>query len=404
MNLIGKHRISTIFYLNKYCIKVKRDKIYYLGTYDTPLSDVKRRFTVSAVSKMDYIISALNQSGYDVELISTSYILEKKWLIKGGERKRLNDYTVLVLSRSFGGKATFVRHFAQLFSIICFFLKLLKLTKRDSLIVYHAPWFSIPVRLAKYLKGFQLILEVEEIYAYAFSRGEKYLKKELKFIHAADKYILVNDLIANILHLSKCKTIISYGPYLSDLDDQAVSPFNDGKIHLVYAGSFDKRKMGAQSAVQVAPFLPSNYAIHILGFGDSSTTQELICEIELINQKSKCSVYFEGEKRGIDYVNFMKKCHIGLCTQRLECDYTTYAFPSKVLAYFSYGLNVVSAPLVALQNSSINSYLSYYAEDDTKSLAEAIMNAKLYRKDELTSVIYHLNEKFVKSIRALIEL
>lgn len=380
----------------------KAKKIYYFGTYDTSESRHRRRYTLSATSKMDYIISAINQIGYDVELISSSYIIENKWCFDFGGKRKINENSILNLSPSFGYKTKIGKFLSISFTSLFFFFKLLKIKSNETLIVYHATWYSILVLWAKWIKGFQLIVEVEEIYTHAFNRNPNKLKSELHFIKQADKLILVNDLLAGYLEFPKDKVLISYGSYLVSENESCLG-FADNKIHLVYAGSFSKRKSGAQSAVAAAMYLPDEYVMHLLGFGDNETTNELKEQIEEVNNKSKCKVIFEGEKRGKEYEEFMRRCDIGLCTQKLDCDYTEFAFPSKVLAYLGFGLNVVTAPLVSLPVSSLNNYLFYYRDDTPQCLAEAIQGANIFPKEELKDVVRKLHGNFLDQLLGFIK-
>lgn len=380
---------------------MNKPHVYYFGTYDRLDSKYKRRYAISATAKIDYVLSAINEAGFSVEVISASYLLENKWCFDKGGKRKINDNTTLNLSPGFGYKTIIGKYFSILFTSFFFFIKLLKIRKNETLIVYHGGWYSKPVYLAKKLKKFKLIVEVEEIYIHAFNRNIKGLKKELNFIKSADALILVNDLLADYLNFPQEKVLISYGPYYFD-EKPCSSRFKDEKIHIVYAGSFSKRKGGAQAAVASAQFLSQNYVIHILGFGDRETTTELIELIENVNSLDKALVIFEGEKRGLDYENFIKKCDIGLCTQLIKNDYTLYAFPSKVLAYMGYGLNVVTSPLQALPVSSLHSYLNYYYTDSPEDLAEAIINARMYSRKQLIKVVETLHENFVNELKTLI--
>lgn len=375
-----------------------KSKIFYAGFYD--LNKSNRMFAIPAVAKMDYIISALNQSGYRVEIISPSFILESKYQFHKGGKKRINSKTSLWLPPSVGMLTKYGKYFGAFFSFFFWFFKLLTLKSSDTLILYHAPILTHPVKIARKIKKFQLIVEVEEIYTLAFNRNLKGLKKEINFIKTADKHILVNNLIADTINLNKQKSIVCYGPYKIDTEVEPKRFFDD-KIHLVYAGSFSKTKGGVHNAVQAAELLSDDYVMHILGFGENHVVKELKEYIANINKKSKCKVIFEGQKQGEEYFSFMKGCDIGLNPQKWG-DYMLYAYPSKVLVYVNMGLNVVTSPLKTLKMSTINTYLNYTLEETPKALAEAILNVKLYSKEELRNVVNSLNDDFVLKIDSLI--
>ena len=375
--------------------------IYYFALYDTPCSKIRRSYVLAATTKIDYIISALNQLEYGVKLISPSYILERKYVFDRGVTKKLNDKTTLILSPSFGSKTIIGKYLGIIFTLFCSFLKLLSIKKEDTLVVYHVPWFYLPIKLAKKIKGFRLILEVEEIYTLAFERDKRKLKLEMKMISLGDAYIYANDLLREYTNEVNKKSIICYGPYKT-INSAHKRIFTDEKTHLVYAGSLSKHKGGAHNAVQVAHFLPENYVMHILGFGEKKVVADLIECIENNNKTSLCKVYYEGKKIGEEYEVFMTSCNIGLNLQR-QGAYMQTAFPSKVLVYLSMGLNVVSSEIESIVKSKVGDIISFCSEENPQALAEAITKAKHFTKKELKNKVQHLHDKFVEDIEDLIE-
>lgn len=377
-----------------------RNKIYYSGFYDIEGSN--RMYATPAVVKMNYIIDALNQAGYDVCILSPSFILKNNGYIseKGGY-KNINEYTRLWLPPSIGLKTKIGKYLSAIIAFVFWFNKIIKLNRNDTLIVYHTPAFSIPIRIAKRLKKFKLILEVEEIYTYAFSRNVSRLKNELNLIHAADRYILVNDLLCDLLKIDSKKAIVCYGPYNMNVNADALY-FKDNKIHIVYAGSFSKIKGGAYIAIEAAQFLSNKYVIHILGFGTNNEIEDVKHIISKINNISKCKVIYEGKKPEDDYHSFMKGCEIGLNPQRWG-DYMLYAFPSKVLAYLNLGLNVITSPLEILKVSKLNDYLHYIENESPESLAEKISSIKLIPKEKIQLIVTNLHNSFIQDLKKIIE-
>lgn len=377
-----------------------RNKIYYSGFYDIEGSN--RMYATPAVVKMNYIIGALNQAGYEVCVLSPSFILKNNgYILEKGGYKNINDNTCLWLPPSIGLRTKLGKKISAFISLLFWFVKILKLSKHDTLIVYHTPIFSKPIRIAKRLKKFNLILEVEEIYTYAFSRNFKKLKGEISLINSADKYILVNDLMSGLLKINPKKSVVCYGPYNMNVNADALV-FNDNKIHVVYAGSFSRTKGGVYLAIESAQFLPNKYVIHILGFGNNIEIEDVKCAILNINKMSKCKVIYEGKMTGDEYHSFMKGCKIGLNPQSWG-DYMLYAYPSKVLAYLNLGLNVITSPLETLKVSKLNDCLHYIEKESSESLAEKILSIKLISKEEIQSIITNLDTTFIKSLKRIIE-
>lgn len=377
-----------------------RNKIYYTGFYD--IEGSHRMYATPAVVKMNYIVEALNQANYDVCIISPSFILRNNdFVLEKGGYKNINEHTRLWLPPSIGLKTKLGKYLSAIIAFVFWFIKIIKLNKNDLLIVYHTPLFSFPIRIAKRLKKFKLILEVEEIYTYAFSRNVKKLKNELILIHTADKYIVVNDLMCDLLKLDFKKAAVCYGPYNMRVSDNSLD-FKDDKIHVVYAGSFSKIKGGVHTAIEAAQFLSDKYVIHILGFGTNNEIEDVKQIINKINNLSKCKVIYEGEKSGYEYHSFMKGCEIGLNPQNWG-DYMLYAYPSKVLAYFNLGLNVITSPLVSLKMSKLNDYLHYTDDESAESLAKKILSIKLISKDKIRFIVNNLHDSFIEDLKKIIE-
>ena len=61
---------------------MSRRRIVYVGMYDYPDDVVNRFYSLAAINKMNYIISLLNENGYDVEI-------RKNLPLNLVERKRL---------------------------------------------------------------------------------------------------------------------------------------------------------------------------------------------------------------------------------------------------------------------------------------------------------------------------
>jgi hypothetical protein len=371
--------------------------IYYFASYDIPQSKVKRRYTLAATTKIDYIISAINQLGYNVKLISASYILDKRYVFDKGGNKKLNDKTTLVLSPSFGTKTIIGKYLGIIFTVLCFFLKLLSISKNDTLFVYHAPWYYFPLILAKKIKRFRLVLEIEEIYANV-NKTRRYDKMEEKLIISADAYLISTELLKNRIMPDK-PFVVVYGRYYNEVS--LVNPINDNRVHLIYAGIIDKVKAGAYNALKATQFLSSNYILHIIGFGD---VDDLRKEIDISNKRNECKTVYDGVLVGNDYICYCQQCHIGLATQNMDGKFLQTSFPSKVLSYLSLGLNVVSGQIECVVKSKIGNIVNYYTQDNPKAIAEAIMTAKCFSQDELKRKIQTLHDEFVKDINYLINI
>lgn len=280
------------------------------------------------------------------------------------------------------------------------FSSFLKQGKEEVTIVYHSLMHAVELCVAKRLCGFKLILELEEIYQDVVPCGRFKAYWERKVIEVADGYILATEALSKVIPQEKPYIVIN-GTYHAE-PDRHVS-FNDKKIHCIYAGTFDPTKGGAAAAAAAAEFLPENYHVHILGFGTEEQTENLKKQIAEVPKKAKCTLTYDGLKSGEEYIQFLQKCQIGLCTQIPDAKYTETSFPSKVLVYLANGLRVLSVRIPAVEQSSVGDMLYYYDEQKPEKIAEAIQSIDMNLPYDSRERLEMLDIKATKDIQELLK-
>lgn len=375
-------------------------KIYYLGYYDVVSNaEENRNHVLAASNKMTYIVSALERAGFCVELISASQTLNAQAYsaktVPLGEKSRLHLFKTL----PWGNKLCRVR--SVLFSKWQVFWYIWRhVGKGNTLVVYHSLAYVGLVRILKRLKGFRLVLEVEEIYA-DVTGSDKARKKEYKLFRRADAYIFPTELLNEKLNSEHKSHCIIYGTY--QVEENRHCSFNDGKIHVVYAGTFDPRKGGATAAAAAAEFLPEKYHVHILGFGSKADTEQLKQVITKVSEKSAATVTYDGCLSGEEYIRFIQSCDIGLSTQNPNAAFNDTSFPSKILSYMANGLRVVSIRIPAIERSAIGDLVTYYDTQTPEAIAEAILKVDFEKPYDSRAKIETLHEDFVQKIKSLLE-
>lgn len=372
-------------------------KIYYLGYYDIiENKNENRNIVLSATNKMSYIIEAIEENGYSVEVISTSQTKNKQ----GYEGKCVpigkNSFLRLFKTLPWGNK---LRRVISVMSMRWqyrrYILKTLK--TGDTLIAYHSVPYAAFLAWAKRKIGFRLVLEVEEIYADVTGRGSD-RKKEYKAFSAADAYIFPTKLLNDKLNTKDKPYVIIHGTYKVE-PDRGVK-FNDGKIHIVYAGTLDPRKGGAIAAA-AGEFLNSRYHVHILGFGGEKDRAHLLKEIARVQTISDCTVTYDGLLSGEEYIRFLQGCDIGLSAQNPDAAFNDTSFPSKILSYMANGLRVVSIRIPAIETSAIGEYMYYYNEQTPEKIADAIKKIDFSVRYDSRKIILELDEFFIKALGAV---
>ncbi len=377
-------------------------KIYYIGFYSDKNPCSNRKTAPSADTKMDYVIECLNSLGYEVEIIS---FCEEN--IRNKVLKKYNDYDI----KRGNNKIHFFKTYTSKFRVLrvmgrCLtwisqkkYIKQNCINKDCKIIVYHS---LLLLKLIKFLnkKHKEFILEMEEIYADVNNRNNT-RKKELKYVSKASGYIFPTNLLDNEINKYKKPSIIIYGTYKVE-EAMNNSKFKDKKIHCVYAGTFDPKK-GSVEAVNATKYLSEKYHVHILGFG---TNKQIAYTKQMINeilQKTKAKITYHGLLTGNEYVRFIQKCDIGLCTQNPDAAFNNTSFPSKILSYMANGLRVVSIRLPAIEQSDIGNCMYYYERQTPEEIAKIIMSVDLNDNYDGKKVIKELDSKTKKKIGIFIE-
>lgn len=342
--------------------------IYYVGYYMDYEYLHQVKAAVSAVSKMNYIATLLKVID-SVSIVSRSYSIVNKQM-KARELK-IDDSLNLINFKSYHSLGRITRNLNRLYvnkQLENYCLKNIKST--DVVVIYHSTDDLKLIELLKQKIGCKIVLEVEEIYADV--TNDKDLKLiELKAFENCDGFIISVEELYQALKIKKPYIVIN-GTYKPE-SLREVS-FDDTMIHCVYAGTFDQTKGGALAAVKAAEFLPKQYHMHILGFGTEKQVINLKNEINKVQNKTNCILTYDGLKSGEEYIEFLQKCHIGLCTQIPDAKYVETSFPSKILVYLANGLRVLSVYIPTIANSKVGNLLYYYNEQNPQVIAQAIRN------------------------------
>lgn len=377
-------------------------RVKYIGYFDFQDSTIPRNYVVSASNKIEYIVEALNQAGIDVELISASASIEPKFKWHKAEIKDRSPHFKVRLFATFGGSLKIIRLLRTAWHTVALFLYLLLHThKDDKIIIYHSLGYFNIILWAKKLKKFQLILEVEEIYQDVMPYPKRIQKWEYKTFEIADAFIFSTGLLNEKLNKSNKPYLVIPGTYR--VEPQLSKPHDDGMIHVIYAGTFNIHKGGAAAAIAATHLLPSNYHIHICGFGTEADIKYIKEVIEKESQISSAKITYEGLLKGQEYIEFLQQCHIGLSTQDPTASFNATSFPSKILSYMANGLRVVSVRIDAITQSCVGPYLTYYTEQTPQKLAEAIQSVDLTAPYDGREIISRLNTQFIQDITKLLE-
>ena len=370
------------------------NKIYYLIHFD---NKTNRNVTPSAITKGKYVASALASCSSEVEIVSLAYPT------KDSQDEVYYQVSENVICHLFKGKYSNNRIIRYLNHKL-YDKKIRKYLKQnvkkdDIIVVYHS---LANMKLVKYIKKNitdKIVYEVEEIYGDVIN-DEKTKIKELKAFKNASSYIFSNDYLNSIINTKQLPYVTCYGTY--EIPTLYKESFNDNLIHCLYAGTLAQNK-GALNAINVAKYLPNNYLIHILGFGSEKDIADIKNAVnEVNNSYGTTKVIYEGLKLNEEYLKFIQKCQIGLCTQNIDAAFNTTSFPSKILSYMSNGLEVVGVNIAAIKNSKVGQYIQFYNVPDEKEIANAILNINLNNKTNNVDVVKELDKEFKEDLKDML--
>lgn len=367
-------------------------RIKYICYYDKQDAKIKRNYVLAAVNKLDYIFRTLNTIGIGVDIISCSDCVEPKW-VYCSKQKIVDGLNTIHLFASWGCYNNPVaRVLSRWFLHLQFLIWILLHVKKDEeVVVYHSLGYVNLLLFAQKIKNFRIIGEIEEIYQDVSSYSPSKCRAEYAFFEKCNKYIFPTSLLNEKLNNLGKPYLIIHGTY--QVERERGRCFGDGKIHVVYAGTFDPNKGGAAAAAAAA-FLPENYHLHIIGFGNKKDTDTILEVIKKTAQVASCSLTYDGLLKGEEYISFIQKCQIGLSTQNPDAAFNATSFPSKILSYMANGLRVVSIRIKAIEDSDVGSDISYYENQTPKDIARAIMKVNMNNGYDSRKKIEALNQSF----------
>ena len=375
--------------------------IKILSYHDRQDSPVQRTYTVSCANMIDYLADSLVSIGYDVQIISNAKVVEPKFKIYRGSNEEIRPGVRLKSFPSWGGnKLKFIK---LAWHLVALFFYLITHTRRDEpVIVHHHLGYYKVILWAKRIRKFRLILNVCEIYQLVSELPFRALNEiEYKTFENGDAFILCTDSLNERINKHSRPYIVMSCLYKTE--PEVVDKFDDGKIHLLYAGTFEVAKGGVNAAIRATEYLPENYHLHVLGFGTEAEIGLVKETIAEVSARSKASITYEGLKRGRDYIEFVQRCHIGLSTQDPTGTFNDTSYPSKLFSYLSNGLKVVTVDLPVIRQSPISDSVFYIEEYTPQAIAHAIEAAARAEYVDGRAVIKRIDTAFVASLKRFIE-
>lgn len=371
--------------------------VHYFGWYISENDDSVYTGNVPGKLKMRYVARKISEAGKELKIFS---LADKrgKGFHKAQKAKTSFGADVLYSAGiSSGGKVgRLLNGFLKKLQFV--FYVLFKVKKDDTILLYHSVSYTKTLAGIKRLIDRKVVIEVEEIYGYSATEDRPWVDKEISYIKAMDSFIVVNAGIPAHIGIEDRKYVVSYG--VCDLPPRRVEHFDDGKIHVVYAGTIETRKLGAITAVEAAQYLPDDYVTHIIGFGTQKNIEYMQQRIDEINKNSSgIKVQYDGYFTGDELDDFLFRCHIGLSSNVMRPNFANNSFPSKVITYMCHDLSVVLGYAKAFYDVPIAKNWSFYMEHEPEQIAKAITQTKILPKGHNIELIKELDSNLIHFIK-----
>lgn len=362
--------------------------IHYIGWYIGEKEFGKYTGNIPGMLKMRYVAERILNSGVSLKVVS---LATSKGLRFPKTTKQEQGYSVKYLLSLGTGRQYLKNLDFRLKKLQIILYILLHVRKDDTILLYHSvPFTKLLCRLRQYLKR-RVIIEVEEVYGYSAQKDFDWVDDEIRSIKSMDYFLFVNSGIPRYLGIDNDRYVVSYG--VGNIPKRTTERFNDGKIHIVYAGTIEKKKLGAFTAIDTAKYLSDKYVMHILGFGKEDSIAIMQVKIEENNKmEGKCHIYYEGYKTGKDLDDFLFKCHIGISTNVMRPNFANNSFPSKVITYMCHDLTVVLGYADAFKDAPFVKGWTFYYDYNPESIASAIESANLVNEGFYYTMINQMNE------------
>lgn len=372
-------------------------KIHYIGWYITDQEWGQYKANVPGMMKMRYVADQINKTGCDLRILSFADKVNS--ILYGKNIVKHEDRTIIYTGgcKNDGKIGRFVNRLIKNFYFIIY---ILFCTKTDDLIVlYHSYGYTKLLARLNRIVNRNIVIEVEEIYGYNAIKDMPWVDDEIAQIKKFKKFTCVNDGIPQVLGLKREDYVVIYGAGI--FPERTAQRFDDGKIHVVYSGTIEGKKLGAMSAVEAAKCFSSKYKLHISGFGKPENIDILKRRIKEINEEvGEERIKYEGFLSEEDMHKLMFSCHIGLSPNVLRPNFANSTFPSKVVTYMCHDLSVVISYATAY-DFPISEGWVFYREQTPECIASAVMSAEVKPVGYYRPRIENMNKEVIQFFKQL---
>lgn len=381
-----------------------KKKVFYLARYArTENGELINDGSLAATRKLDYIAQSISKCGYEVEIVSVIRSKQKFQGISSKKTIKLSENISLTESPSIGETdnpvLSKIRNILSKAWLLIFMLVNIK--KNDTVVIYHDYVYASQILLAYRIKKFRAILEIEDIYQKVWNiRGKDIVRENRVLETFHNDCIVASDTIKNELNISNA--VVAYGNYKTYKGD--IKKKGQGnKIKVICTGSIDRaRGIGIMSA-EVADILNNRYQVFISGPITDDCKEEFLNKITAVNNSvgyEKCR--YLGILDDEEYEELLLDADIALNPQK-QGDFDKYVFPSKILTYLGYNLDVVTTPGESIVKSKVKEVLSVTKGYTPQDLVDEIEKVRFDRMGDYREYLTDMSKEFIGNLSCLLE-
>jgi hypothetical protein len=377
---------------------LKNQTVWYLAFFDdSSHSDEKRVCSPSCYVKIMNISNVLVRLGHHVQIVSPSASQARQGHYRSRETI-ISEGVFLHCSKTRGFNHKLLRGFNYVFTKFRSFIFLLfHMPFHAPLIVYHSNSLIGFSRWVRFFKRPHFILEVEEIYGDVQVEKTARKKREIRFVQQSPQYIFCSDILRKRFDPENKRSAMIYGEYSFHGSEKSF------QHKALYAGSLNDVKSGAGLALAAAPYLPADYSLSFLTYGKPQECENFKTIFQNIQQQSKCELSLSTTPLlGNEFIDFLKQFQVGLAVQKDNNLVNSSSFPSKILAYLSCNLHVVTSPIPSVLASPIASELFVCPDEKPETIALKIQEACSAPASDYSALFASLNQSFESELVRLL--
>jgi len=318
--------------------------LYYLSSYSGELHRIGRPAITALATdnKIDYIRQLLRLSNVDFTDVAHGFVRRRGLYGPRFGRRSAVMPCLRLISRDSLSPISLLFEQQFLLAYLC-----AQLSRGDTLLVYHYPWLHPTLRAAKRIRGFRLLLQLEEIHHTnshkSALKGELWRGMERGLIDLADGFVLSSRPMQEYLRQRGAgakPALVCHGNYGLAVEETSErrprTP--DQPFEIFFSGTLSQSK-GAHEAIELAARLPSDcYRVFIAGYGTERDTAALVSRVA---EARLDHLTYLGQLSRRAYLEHLASADLCLCCQYDRDEFARYSFPSKVIDYLAFDRAVI---------------------------------------------------------------